>query len=806
MPDHLLTRSELAAMTETNKQKSESYEFSSCVVDADRRELSMANIAVTVQPKAFELLLYLIRNRHRAVDKDELQDALWPRSIVTETALTRCVMKARRAVGDDADKQAIIKTIHGHGYRFTADVITSEDETSAVAGSEPPHTPRPPRKLNLQTLKVAGTAVLLFAAIIFAWTFFSPPALSGPIRLAVLPIENATGDPDMDWVSTGLVALMTRMLQDGGIDTVSAREVAGLAGDAPLAELIATGSEFRLKLARTAAATHVIAAKLEDNNGLYRLTYTLAGADKRPTRRTMVGQEPTKLVKDVVNTVTALIVDDPPLLEGQTFVSNDEFVNEAYARAMALYHEGRYEEAKGLFDLIIEQEPHLFWPRYERALTIRNLRDFEGAERELIALRSEVAKPGMEREQASVENALGIIYWSKRRHDEARVAFEKMTAISLQTDNPLRAATGYQNLGLVEKSVGNVSGALTYMQKAEQVYGDMDIQMMPGSLLNNMSGVLIQMGHFVEAQEYSLRAIESFRLTGERRNEATAMNRLSDIYARQRYYDEAIKAVESSLAVRRELDDQYGIGSSLINIADIASQRGNFTRALQHAMQAYDIGVDIDSERLIVPALIRIARAETRLGDPDSAAARYAEVESIARQTEDPQNVFRARLGLAETKIELGLYDDALAIALELLDEARDQDRQRDETAAMRIVSRVYSATSRHQEALQILEEAFAIAEEIEDSVVLSSLHIRLAEEYLAIRDAEAAATHVALAANERPEDADSLKVQALYEAAIGNVQAAATLMGLARTNAGEGWNEADAALLAEYRAAAGTE
>ena len=146
------------------------------------------------------------------------------------------------------------------------------------------------------------------------------------------------------------------------------------------------------------------------------------------------------------------------------------------------------------------------------------------------------------------------------------------------------------------------------------------------------------------------------------------MNRLSDIYARQRYYDEAIKAAESSLAVRRELDDQYGIGSSLINIADIASQRGNFTRALQHAMQAYDIGVDIDSERLTVPALIRIARAETRLGDPDSAAARYAEVESIARQTEDPQNVFRARLGLAETKIELGLHDDALAIATELLD------------------------------------------------------------------------------------------------------------------------------------------
>ena len=804
MPDHLLTRSDLAAMIEKNNENSEVYEFASCVVDADRRELSMANEAVTVQPKAFELLLYLIRNRHRAVDKNELQDALWPRSIVTETALTRCVMKARRAVGDDADKQAIIKTVHGHGYRFTAEITANEENEAAVTEASP--LPRAPRHLNMQPFKVVGSAAGLFAAIVFAWLYFSPPALSGPVRLAVLPIENATGDAEMDWVSTGLMALMSRMLQDGGIDTVSSREVSGLAGDTPLAELLATGSEFRENLAKTTAATHVIGAKLEDNNGLYRLTYTLAGADKRPTRRTMVGQEPTKLVKDVVSTVTALIVKSAPPLEGQSSVSNDEFVNEAYARAMALFHEGRYEEAKSLFGLIIEQEPHLFWPRYERALTIRNLRDFEGAERDLIALREEVAKPGMEREQASIENALGIIYWSKRRHDEARVVFEKMVALSLQADNPLRAATGYQNLGLVEKNVGNVPAALAYLKKAEQTYSDRDIQMMPGSLLNNMSGVLIQMGHFEEAQSYSLRAIESFRITGERRNEATAMNRLADIYARQRFYDDATKAAESSLAVRRELDDQYGIGSSLINIADIASQRGNYTRALQHAMQAYDISVDIDSPRLKVPALIRIARAKTRLGNPEAAAARYAEVEAIAKLTDDPHNVFRARLGIADTKIELGQYKDALAIATEILDEARDKDQRRDETAAMRVFSRVYSKTDRHEEALQILEEAFTIADEIDDSVVMSSLHIRLAEEYLAINDTGAASSHVAMAASERPEDTDSLKVQALYESIMGNVDEAAKLMGLARTNAGEGWNESDAATLAEYRAAVGTE
>ena len=103
-----------------NGGKSEAYAFGDCILDADRRELRLSGERVTTQPKVFDLLLYLIRNRSRAVDKDELQDAIWPRNIVTETALTRAIMKARRAVGDDADRQAVIRTVHGHGYRFVA--------------------------------------------------------------------------------------------------------------------------------------------------------------------------------------------------------------------------------------------------------------------------------------------------------------------------------------------------------------------------------------------------------------------------------------------------------------------------------------------------------------------------------------------------------------------------------------------------------------------------------------------------------------------------------------------------------------
>ncbi len=153
-------------MTEEEKttEKSETYRFGGCVLDTDRRELKMAGNAVTLQPKAFEFLLYLPRNRERAVDKDELQDALWPRSIVTETALTRVVMKARRAVGDDADRQTVIRTIHGHGYRFVAEL------TESAMDAAPDKVPPGPLSDRQKSPRRAIAAVIgIIAVVTIAW-------------------------------------------------------------------------------------------------------------------------------------------------------------------------------------------------------------------------------------------------------------------------------------------------------------------------------------------------------------------------------------------------------------------------------------------------------------------------------------------------------------------------------------------------------------------------------------------------------------------------------------------------------------
>ena len=73
------------------------YRFGKCRVVPSLREVWRGDDLVGIEPKAFDLLVYLVQHRDRAVSKDELQDQIWPDSIVTEASLTRCVMKARRA-------------------------------------------------------------------------------------------------------------------------------------------------------------------------------------------------------------------------------------------------------------------------------------------------------------------------------------------------------------------------------------------------------------------------------------------------------------------------------------------------------------------------------------------------------------------------------------------------------------------------------------------------------------------------------------------------------------------------------------
>ncbi|NOT56904.1 MAG: tetratricopeptide repeat protein [Deltaproteobacteria bacterium] len=110
------------------------YHFADCELDPRLYQLHREGTPIAVEPKVFDVLVYLLHHRDQVVSKDELLDKVWPGQVVSETALSRRIAAARRAVGDDGTKQEIIETHHGRGFRFIASVIElTEVATTSLA-------------------------------------------------------------------------------------------------------------------------------------------------------------------------------------------------------------------------------------------------------------------------------------------------------------------------------------------------------------------------------------------------------------------------------------------------------------------------------------------------------------------------------------------------------------------------------------------------------------------------------------------------------------------------------------------------
>ncbi|SJM30383.1 winged helix-turn-helix domain-containing protein [Mesorhizobium delmotii] len=76
------------------------HQVGSSVLDLDRGTLRRDGEIVPVRPKTFDLLAFLVRNPGRVLSKDELFQAVWPSTIVTEDSLTQCIRDVRKCIGD----------------------------------------------------------------------------------------------------------------------------------------------------------------------------------------------------------------------------------------------------------------------------------------------------------------------------------------------------------------------------------------------------------------------------------------------------------------------------------------------------------------------------------------------------------------------------------------------------------------------------------------------------------------------------------------------------------------------------------
>ncbi len=186
------------------------YVFGTFELDISRFELRDGATPLDVEPQVFSIIQLLVENRHRMVSKSELMDVVWGGRIVSESAVSSRIRSARMVLGDSGKAQSIIRTVHGQGLRFVAEVRVVDHASSgsdAESRCSDQFVPEDPRQEPENSTNAGG------------------PGLSLPRRpaIVIMPFRNLNEDGENDYIADGIgLGIQTLMVQLSGLFLINA--------------------------------------------------------------------------------------------------------------------------------------------------------------------------------------------------------------------------------------------------------------------------------------------------------------------------------------------------------------------------------------------------------------------------------------------------------------------------------------------------------------------------------------------------------------------------------------------------------
>lgn len=214
-------------MAETSEVARPLTRFGIFEIDAAAGELRKQGVRVRLQDQPFQVLLALVEKPDQVVTREELKNRLWPGDTYVDFdhGLNRAVAKLRDALNDPAERPVYIQTVTRRGYRFLAPV-------QRIGSGPAPATNRAskPAKFWVAVAAVGVATALLALSSYQKWR--SSFDAYHPIRsIAVLPLENLSGDPNQEYFADGMTdALITELARLSGVSVISRASVMNYKG------------------------------------------------------------------------------------------------------------------------------------------------------------------------------------------------------------------------------------------------------------------------------------------------------------------------------------------------------------------------------------------------------------------------------------------------------------------------------------------------------------------------------------------------------------------------------------------------
>jgi len=347
------------------------FQFGDFRLDCDRFELCRKGRRLKLERQPLELLILLATKRGQIVTREEIAKCLWKSDVFvdTEHGINTAIRKIRQALGEDKEQPRFVQTVSGQGYRFIAPlvivgappepespgpILPAEPSVSITPGSaQQSQGPRP--KLWL----VLGSGLAVVAALILAATLgphawierllhrTAQPAIAS---LAVLPLDNLSGDPAQEYFADGMTdELITMLAKDSTLRITSRTSVMQYKGARkPLREI-----------ARALDVDGILEGSISRANGQVHMTLQLIRADSDThlwadsydRDLNDVAALPNQAARDIATRLHSSVAR----------ITKARYVNpeahDAYLRGRFLWFRGQNEEAGKYFKKAVDLQP-----------------------------------------------------------------------------------------------------------------------------------------------------------------------------------------------------------------------------------------------------------------------------------------------------------------------------------------------------------------------------------------------------------------------------------------------------------------
>jgi TolB-like protein/DNA-binding winged helix-turn-helix (wHTH) protein/Tfp pilus assembly protein PilF len=448
-------------------------------VDVDSNRIQSGQQDIKLESRVMTLLVYLAENQGSVVSREQLEADVWSGRVISYDALTSCITRLRKVLGDDSRKPVYIETVPKKGYRLIAPVSWNNADVTAEENAQDRETgrKRPVPVTNIMlTVLVLLLAVAAIVIIMSQKTITdNPVVLTETPSIIVLPFDNLSNDAGQEYFSDGITADIS----------IALSKLSGLRVIAPQSMLIESGEyDGDRGLGSQQLARYLLAGSVQRADNKLRVNVMLIDNDTHHQIWAESYDREITAVFDVQDEITARIVStlEIKLTEEEKSRVAHRFTNsidayDQFLRAQALYTQHTNNEnllARDHLRQAIQLDPNFARAYSTLALTYVDEYRYNwssSTENPLLQTLKLAEKA------VTIDNSLPQAYWSLayaqlhlHRYDQAIASINQSFKV-----NP-SYADGYAILALIHIYRGDADQGMKMIRQAMRLNPDYPAQ------------------------------------------------------------------------------------------------------------------------------------------------------------------------------------------------------------------------------------------------------------------------------------------------------------------------------------------